>query len=175
MNMLKSNFLCTTLTVSLAMSTSCFAEKELSNLEPFEWENRIILIRTVANTSANTVDQDKNLCAQAIKSLKESEYDIDDRHIIWFVLCNPEEGKPETEQLDTDRFDEVTTNYTGIIASTFSNFIEQQYFKNITDSVVLIGKDSGVKYRASELDLKSINLLIDSMPMRQWEMAEKNK
>ena len=39
--------------------------------------------------------------------------------------------------------------------------------------VTLIGKDGGVKYRISHLDLQQVFNIIDSMPMRAREMRER--
>jgi len=67
----------------------------------------------------------------------------------------------------------LVSNYKGSISPSLSDLIERRYLEPSKDSVVLIGKDGDVKYRASKLDLKSIKLRVDSMPMRQYEMAEK--
>ena len=143
--------------LTASLTTNSYADKGLVNLETLEWQNRIIMVRVAQN-----FDQK---CEQTIQTFKQFNISIEDRNIVWFVLC-----QPQSEQTS----DLLISNYAGEFSPTLSKHIEQRYFKSINDTVVLIGKDGGVKYRANELDLESINRLIDSMPMRQFEMSEKN-
>ncbi len=158
--MIKHVLLLISLFASLSTLTNSYAVKELADLKYFEWDNRIVLVRPLTTTDV----PDGTSCEQAITTLEQAEIDIDDRHIIWFVLC-----ESQSEWLTR----KLVSNYKGSISPSLSDLIERRYLEPSKDSVVLIGKDGDVKYRASKLDLKSIKLRVDSMPMRQYEMAEK--
>ena len=124
---------------------NAYSHQTITNIETFEWKNRIILIR-------ENVD-----CKNTISNLKKAKNKIDERHVLWFVLCNQ---------------NHLISNVDGDISSTLLNSISKKYFNKKTHNIVLIGKDGGIKYRSSTLHLNEINTLIDSMPMRQTEMRE---
>ena len=127
-----------------------FASQTLSSLEQLEWKNRIILINS------------KNQCDSVSRQLIEKEYQIKDRDIAWFIVC-----KANKKQ--------VISNYKGEIKPQLLTQINKQYFSNSKSKVILIGKDGGLKYRSENVNLKEINLEIDSMPMRIEEMRSKKK
>lgn len=134
------------------------AAQSLSDLEPFEWKNRLILITA------------KTACQSDIDLLEQAQTNIDDRHIIWFLFCQ-EQNINDSKQTELH----VSSNYTNSISSAFSKTIIERYFDSKKDSVVLIGKDTGVKYRAKKLGLNAIFSRIDSMPMRQSEMKNNSR
>jgi len=155
--MLRQNIITAILLASLFVNSSSHAEKELTNLESLEWENRIILIRVLDTKLAPDQIHTRTRCEQTIETLKNAQVDIDDRNVVWFVICTPQ----------------VTSNYPGAISPSLTNHIEQRYFNaQQENSIVLIGKDGDVKYTAKRFDLQIINDRIDSMPMRQAEMLE---
>ena len=119
--------------------------QSLINLVPFEWSNRLILINT----------QTPYLGALQ-KKLKEHTHEIDDRHIVWFILSG----------------NQVISNYQGKINDDFSHSIRKLWFprQNTDLEVVLIGKDGREKWRNQVLDLPGIFGAIDVMPMRRYEM-----
>lgn len=117
---------------------------EIERVEQLLWKNRIILI-----WSDELVD--------TRHTLEASKYDIDDRDIVWFVVG--------------DR--KVTSNYKGVIANNFVAHANNQYFK-LGRKVALIGKDGGVKYVDTVLQLDALLNIIDSMPMRINEMESSN-
>ncbi len=89
--------------------------------------------------------------------MKNSSEGINDRRIVWFIL-------KESEAL---------TNYSGRLSESFMSNVRQQYqLKNNT--VTLIGKDGGIKYQGSTVDVKALFSIIDAMYMRQREVQLKN-
>lgn len=117
--------------------------KSLQSLANFQWQNRIILIK------------DSLLCEdKSVESLHNATVAIDERHVLWFMLCDGE----------------VQSNYSGAISNQFSNYLDDKYFDHNNVNVILIGKDGGVKSRTDYLNLDELFALIDSMPMRQSEM-----
>jgi hypothetical protein len=134
-----SLFLCLLLPPSLSI-----AQAAVDNLDSFQWNNRIVLIKTDAQTDS------------VLDSVREATPEIFDRDILWFVFSNT-----------------VThTNYPNELAGSFVDNIVARYFDNNDTGVVLIGKDGGVKNRSIELNLSEIFGLIDGMPMRRAEMTK---
>ncbi len=122
--------------------------KELTDLQPLQWENRILLIEC-------TLSQ-----APAYMALLENDrLEIKDRDIVWFIL---------TEE-------RLHTNYTGALADTFADTLRRLVYSGQEEfgPVLVIGKDGGRKAHYEELDLAEIYRLIDSMPMRQSEMRKR--
>ncbi len=116
----------------------------MENIQELHWKNRVILIQT------EDVDD-------YISLLQEADSQIRDRHILWFILTSKE----------------VFSNYPGSIGHTFLKQTKSKYFSAENRAVVLIGKDGGVKKRASSLQLQELFDLIDTMPMRRQEMGNK--
>lgn len=125
--------------------------KSIENLHTFEWKNRIILIN------------ESSTCLNDISLLEQAEPEIKDRHIIWFALCS---RSAKT----------ITSNYIGDISDTFITYLKQYYFFQHNSKqrakVILIGKDTEIKYMTEVLTLDIINQRIDAMPMRRAEIAE---
>lgn len=123
----------------------------LMNLEPLEWQNRIIVI----DPQASQVPQvEKTTIQEWVGLLKENRAQVVERHIYWFVLSNP-----------------VETNYSGAILSSFAENLRTRY-RFDAHPVLLIGKDGEIKERAQDLDLKYFYHQIDQMPMRRMEMRQ---
>lgn len=130
--------------ISILLSHQVQAESHaIENIDGFEWTKRIILLKS-----------DKLDSTAVMKRLMRAREEVADRHILWFLLED----------------DKVTSNYRGAISERFSNQIGSSYFQNPDVNVVLLGKDGGVKYSSSELDLGEIFSRIDAMPMRRFEM-----
>ncbi|MEH6452864.1 MAG: DUF4174 domain-containing protein [Psychromonas sp.] len=113
----------------------------LSELTTLKWENRIILVNATQNKD------------NVVTLFEQNKVEINDRDIIWFVIKN---GR-------------VTTNFTGNLTKGFLPDTREKYMSG-QGKVILIGKDGGIKSRRDSLDLNSIFLEIDAMPMRQLEM-----
>lgn len=120
---------------------------ELRDISKFEWQNRIILVKSSGDGAGE------------VSLLADNDRAVEERHIYWFILARGE----------------VLTNYIGPISSHFATHMKQKYFAKYGSGVVLVGKDGGVKQRQSELELKEIFHLIDQMPMRQAEMREQQQ
>ena len=123
-------------------TSSILTNKTLKSITELKWQHRIILIKEDIS------------CDQHIKSLINAKLEINDRHILWFLICN----------------NKLETNYAGTVDSDFVNNISNKFFVNNNDKVILIGKDGGVKRRTESLNLIGLFALIDTMPMRQSEM-----
>ena len=122
--------------------------KRLENLDILEWTHRIVLISVDAQQKSDILQR-----------LEHEKADIDERHIAWFLLSD----------------DEILSNLDAGLSPALDQVIRQEHFRNRETGVVLIGKDGGVKYRATALDLDEIYGRIDLMPMRRAEMAESNQ
>ncbi len=123
-------------------TSSILTNKTLKSITELKWQHRIILIKEDIS------------CDQHIKSLINAKLEINDRHILWFLICN----------------NKLETNYAGTVDSDFVNNISNKFFVNNNDKAILIGKDGGVKRRTESLNLIGLFALIDTMPMRQSEM-----
>lgn len=129
------------LTIGLALSASVTAETtSLATLDDLRWKNRVILV--------------DGFCEQAVEELKAREASLDERQLVWFCL---------------DR-DDIHTNFTGTLDAGFAPHLRETFFGKTGASVLLIGKDGGIKSRDSSLSLDQYLMQIDSMPMRQAEM-----
>ena len=123
----------------------------INNIESFEWNNRIILIHA------------PQMCEEVFQRLRSQKNDINERHVLWFILC--EENQHKT----------ILSNYSGITSADFFDNIKKHYFVSKTLNILLVGKDGGVKYQSKTLKLNDLFNRIDSMPMRQSEMLEQQR
>lgn len=135
--------------LSLLFSTHMARSSE-SPLEPFRWEQRIILV------SAPQAESESLLAR-----LKAAEAEINERDIHWFVFTT----------------ESSATNYQSGLPADFRADVMGRYFKDAggATQVRLIGKDGGVKLREETLNIDRIFALIDTMPMRQAEMRRKDR
>ena len=117
---------------------------ELNRVEQLLWKNRLILVWS-----------DEPMSAEQI--LTKSKYDMDDRHILWFILHKQK----------------VVSNYKGVITHNFVTHTNNTFAK-LDKKVILIGKDGGVKHVDTELNLDTLFSKIDTMPMRINEMEKIN-
>ena len=132
-------------TATIVLSLQSIANAEtLNTLKQLTWKNRILLVKP--NTA----------CDQEAKILLADKLQIDDRDIVWFVFCD--------EQMET--------NYTGKISNIFIDDTIAELFIRDDVTVILVGKDGGVKRQTDSLELNRLYDLIDSMPMRQSEMQQ---
>ncbi|MEO0436549.1 MAG: DUF4174 domain-containing protein [Pseudomonadota bacterium] len=89
---------------------------------------------------------------EVIKTLQKNKAELDERDTVWIVIDEPSAHSNLLLALTLPVMEEVAT----ILGES---------------NVVLLGKDGGVKARASNLDLEKLYGLIDSMPMRRQEMS----
>ncbi len=118
-------------------------QSTLNNITDLQWKNRIIVMNEIENTS------------EILKLLKQSEEQITERDIIWFILDE----------------NEIISNFQSPLAMELSQNLQTQYQLE-ENQVILIGKDGGLKSRFSGLKLNDIFGEIDAMPMRQAEMRQ---
>lgn len=112
-------------------------------LDPWQWQNRILLI-----------DRRDAQPENWLTLLRSHASDIEERHLIWFMLTDSG----------------IRTNTPHTFPKNFSDNLQQRYFSDPEIKAVLIGKDGGLKMRQAKLDLEEIFARIDSMPMRRAEM-----
>jgi hypothetical protein len=123
------------------------------DLTQFQWKNRLLfLFAEDANDPFF-----KNLQNQIMAQKAE----VDDRDLIIFELPVQGPARMGTTPLDQKEADSIRTHF-AIPSNTFS--------------LILVGKDGGIKLKREErVDLSDVFGLIDSMPMRQREMQQKNQ
>jgi hypothetical protein len=135
-------------TVSCIPPVSATSEVDLSD---YRWKHRLIFIFASSTTDATFLALDKRLAQTALE--------IEDRDVIVFRIFENSPAWVSDKPLPPGD-DEALRRRFGIERGRFT--------------VVLVGKDSGVKLVAHrDADLQSIFNIIDSMPMRQQEMREK--
>ena len=116
----------------------------LADLNQLRWQHRIILV--------DETTQQNN--AQAL--LKRLNNDVEDRDVVWFVFQK----------------NQTLTNYSGTVSAQLFTQAKASYGLG-NHSVILVGKDGGVKTRLDYLGLKELFGDIDRMPMRISEMRQK--
>lgn len=115
-------------------------------LAQFQWKNRIVLVFSGDQTEG----------ALQIEALKEFEDECLDRDLLLLGVGDDIVSPSYNEKLDAQ-----------ILRSRFD-------IKDGEFHLLLIGKDGGVKLKQTSFtEPKVIFSLIDSMPMRQWEMRKK--
>jgi hypothetical protein len=117
------------------------AMQSLHSLSELKWKNRLIMID--AGNDINTYQHE----------LSQLDAEINNRDIIWFLLNQSS----------------LSTNYTGRVTDNLTKEVRQK-LQHHNSSVLLMGKDGGVKATQTQLRLNVIFSEIDSMPMRQREL-----
>lgn len=118
------------------------AENTLNHVNALRWEHRLIIVH---------LDQNEEPYLTQFEAAQDS---IEERHIIWFVL---------TPQ-------HIFSNWPGPIHSEFRESLVSRY-SGKPPTVLLVGKDTGIKNKSKTLDLENLFRQIDSMPMRIQEMG----
>ncbi|GAM66294.1 hypothetical protein JCM19236_3746 [Vibrio sp. JCM 19236] len=85
----------------MPLLVSCMATgaSGLEDIAELRWENRVFVIHS-------------NSPQQVVEALNQKSYEIDDRHITWFVISKGE----------------LNTNYQGEVSSSFSRTTLDTYF-----------------------------------------------
>lgn len=138
------------LSLSLLTTISGYARTVTDNpLESYLWKNRVLLLASTEAAGASMAAQ-----------LKQARAEIQERDIVWFVLAG--EARLFTNAQETN-------------PPEFVDSVHRRYFaeSNTERSVLLIGKDGGVKETAETLELDRIFARVDAMPMRQAELRER--
>jgi hypothetical protein len=139
----------------ILVSLTVWTPKEALSMDltKFQWKNRLLfLFAEDANDPFF-----KNLQNQIMAQKAE----VDDRDLIIFELPVQGPARMDTKPLDRKKADSIRTHFA---------------IPNNTFSLILVGKDGGIKLkREDRVDLSDVFGLIDSMPMRQREMQQKNQ
>jgi hypothetical protein len=138
--------------VVFIMANQVTGNKTIGLIE-YQWKNRLLLLFTPSLDEPRYQDLKKALTMQ--------EEEVMDRDLLVFHIV--ENGQT---RLGNSPLSESSGDY---LREKFST-------KSGTFTVLLIGKDGGVKLRREgRVKLKEIFSLIDSMSMRQREMREKSQ
>lgn len=117
------------------------------------WKERVLIVTASSPTNVGYKRQNQ-LLEKGKKGMKE-------RNLVIYRLYSDHWMSPSQESLTRE---ETTT------------IQEAYHIEPDTFSVVLIGKDGGVKLRSNELvSTKELFQLIDSMPMRQQEVRKQKE
>mgnify|MGYP001066751620 CR=1 FL=1 len=147
-------YLCTTLLLFMvgAMAAQGNGQDKI-RLKDYQWKNRLILAFSPSTENPGYRALEKDIAVQADE--------VVDRDLLVFQILETGETK-----LGNSSLPESSGNY---LREKFS-------IKSDTFTVLLIGKDGGVKLRRQGgVELDTIFSLIDTMPMRQREMREKSQ
>jgi hypothetical protein len=139
----------------ILVSLTVWTPKEALSMDltQFKWKNRLLfLFAEDANDPFF-----KNLQSQ----IMDQKDEVADRDLIVFEVPAQGPARMNTSPLDRMEADSIR-NHFDIPGNTFS--------------LILVGKDGGIKLkRKDRVDLSDVFGLIDSMPMRQREMQQKNQ
>jgi hypothetical protein len=123
------------------------------DLTQFQWKNRLLFL--FAPDAADPIFNKMQ------SEIAKQPHEVEDRDLVIFEIL--EQG---LSRMDAAPLDRQTANS---IREHFA--VPQRLF-----TLILVGKDGGVKLKRSEkVDLADVLALIDSMPMRKNEMRQKNK
>ena len=123
------------------------------DLAQFQWKNRLLFLFAEDASDPFFKSLQNQIMAQ--------KAEVDDRDLIVFELPVQGPARMGTRPLDRKEADSIR-NHFAIPSNTFS--------------LILVGKDGGIKLkREDRVDLSDVFGLIDSMPMRQREMQQKNQ
>ncbi|UCE82998.1 MAG: DUF4174 domain-containing protein [Deltaproteobacteria bacterium] len=125
--------------------------KNSIDLSEYQWKNRLLLLFTPS------LDEPRYLKLK--EDISSQEEEVKDRDLLVFHILESGETKLENSPLPESSGDYLREKFS-ITPGAFT--------------VLLIGKDGGVKLRSEGgVELAEIFALIDTMPMRQREMREK--
>jgi len=122
------------------------------DLNQFQWKNRLILI---------FAPQKEDLLLNALQTeLANQKVEVSERHIVVFKIFETGPSFMESTQIDSRTAEAIRQQF-DVAPGGFT--------------CILVGKDGGVKLRRiSPVKLNEIFTLIDSMPMRQQGMRQRN-
>lgn len=149
--MLKLTLLTTVIVSIFSIGQVRMVQATRIELSQFHWKNRLLFLFAPKRSHPVFDTLHKSIAAQ--------QAEVEDRDLLVFEIL---ESDPSV--MNSDRLDPQTA----------------QYLRKKLDAprgeftVILIGKDGGVKLKRQEkIQLEDIFALIDAMPMRQEEMRQK--
>ena len=123
------------------------------DFEQFKWKNRLLLVFAP--------DSNHPLFESLRRDISTRTHEVDDRDLVVFEILGVGTSKRDGTQLDPH---------------TAASLRERFNVSTKAFSLILVGKDGGVKLRRNDpVNLEEIFRLIDSMPMRQDEMLQKGR
>ena len=134
--------------------TICAPEKTMSmDLTQFQWKNRLLFL--FAPDGSHPLF--KNLQNQIVAQKAE----VEDRDLVVFEVLAQGSSRMNTTSLDRQQADSIRDHFA----------VPRNIF-----SLILVGKDGSIKLKLNDpVDIGAVFELIDSMPMRQDEMRQKNQ
>jgi hypothetical protein len=121
------------------------------DLNQFKWKNRLLFIFSPQSSDSLFMDLQSEISTQSSE--------IIDRDLIVFKIFENGLSFMNTTEIHSDLAQNIRKQFT-VSPGLFT--------------VILVGKDGGVKLRRNaQVNLKDIFALIDAMPMRQEEMRQK--
>jgi hypothetical protein len=134
--------------VALSVGASQSARETAVDLDQYRWKSRLLLL--FAPT------RDHPWFDSLHRSLMTRKADVADRDLVFFEVLESGLSTLDTEPLDPGTAEMLREKF-GVAEGSFS--------------VVLVGKDGGVKLdHQGQIRVEEIFALIDAMPMRQEEM-----
>ena len=115
---------------------------KIISLDQLAWKNRLILAKV------NNFQKHESI-------FKQYEDAVQERNIAWFILH------------DNNLHSNLRLNASTVLISQISRILQDDQ----SETFLLIGYDGEIKARYNGLEISRIFELIDSMPMRQYEMA----
>lgn len=145
------------LIIAWVAALSIFAGEEAFpmgvDFDQFKWKKRLLLV--FAPESSHPLFESLQ------RDLSTRKHEVDDRDLVVFEILGIGTSKRDGSQLDPHTAASLRERF-GISPKAFS--------------LILVGKDGGVKLRRNDpVSLEEIFRLIDSMPMRQDEMRQKDQ
>lgn len=122
-------------------------------LTQFQWKNRLLFLFAP--------DASNSLFNKLQSEIASQSHEIEDRDLVIFEILERGPSRMNTMPLDRQTSNSIRDHFG----------VPQRLF-----TLILVGKDGGVKLKRNErVNLTDVFGLIDSMPMRQNEIQQKNK
>jgi len=126
------------------------------NLEKFLWKNRVLIIKSDEATSTKYQNQ--------FAEFQNSIEPFKDRKLVVLQVVGAKYKIIAFDKKEDDKFYALT-----------ENFKKEVLRENFPFEIILIGLDGGVKLRQTQpLKKEELYQLIDSMPMRAFELKNRN-
>ncbi len=123
------------------------------DLTQFQWKNRLLFLFAP--------DQNHLLYKKLKSEIIIQQAEVKDRDLVVFEILEQNASKSNLTPLDRQTADSIRNQFR-VPPNTFG--------------LILVGKDGGIKLkRQDQVSLEEVFDLIDSMPMRQREMRQKNQ
>lgn len=123
------------------------------DLSQFQWKNRLLFLFAPDGSNPLFKDLQSEIIAQ--------KTEVKDRDLVVFELLERGPSRMNNAPMDREAANSIRDRF-AIPPDTFT--------------LILVGKDGGIKLKHHDrANLKEVFELIDSMPMRQNEMRQKNQ